>query len=62
MEKENIGIEELYNDKHLEESSKKELIDGISNLQAIGEVVDLYFAKSIKTTLEFLNLITKTKK
>jgi len=52
---------EIYTDKHLDEDVKKNLIKGISNMQIVGNVFDLFSDKYLRTFIKLFEKIFEKK-
>lgn len=52
---------EIYTDKHLDPDVKKNLIKGISNMQIVGRVFDLFSDKYLRTFVKLFEKIFNAK-
>jgi len=53
-----MDLENLYEEKNIDQKSKKKVLKNISTLQLFANVLDLYTIKSIETGVKFIEVIT----
>lgn len=53
-----MDLENLYEEKNIDEKSKKNVLKTISSLQLFANILDLYAIKSLETSVKFIEVIT----